>query len=83
MTWAKMRKTEYREGDVINGLTFIREAEPYITPSTKQRVRRALFKCHCGNEFETVIQYVKSGDTKSCGCYRNQQIIGRNTWQNI
>ena len=34
----------------------------------------ALFICpYCGKEFSAVIQYVKSGTTKSCGCLYKKQ----------
>jgi len=32
-----------------------------------------LFKCSCGAKFEAVISNVKSGNTKSCGCYKLSQ----------
>ena len=43
--------------------------------STRRRIW-GLYQCqYCGKEFETVVQSVKSGNTKSCGCqskkYRN------------
>lgn len=55
---------KYTEGELINGLEFIKETE--IT----RKKRRAQFRCFCGNEFETEIGYVKVGDVKSCGCLK-------------
>ncbi len=37
-------------------------------PAGKRTRRKGLYLCHCGKEFETQVQYVKSGGTKSCGC---------------
>lgn len=34
--------------------------------------RRAVFKCYCGNEFETLAAAVKNGNTNSCGCYSRE-----------
>ena len=42
-----------------------------------------LFKCDCGNDKVIVTHAVKSGNTKSCGCYNIEQrsIIGKkNNW---
>lgn len=29
------------------------------------------YKCYCGKEFETIPQLIRTGKTRSCGCYRN------------
>jgi len=62
-----MKRIIYKNGDILNGLIFIQETLPLVSPSRK--TRKAIFKCHCGNEFDTVIRSVISGNTKSCGCY--------------
>lgn len=36
------------------------------------------FRCDCGVEFNTVGNYVTSGRTKSCGCYRSECTAARN-----
>lgn len=64
-------KIIYTPNQIINGLVFIRETEPYINPKTKVETRKALFKCFCGNEFETHINRLKSGHASSCGCFRS------------
>ena len=39
------------------------------TETSKHKATYGLFQCqYCGKEFETNIQSVKCGDTKSCGC---------------
>ncbi len=41
----------------------------YPTETSKQKTTYGLFQCqYCEKEFETNIQSVKCGDTKSCGC---------------
>lgn len=44
--------------------TFIKQ-----TYQDKNWHKYALYECHCGNEFETRMNSVKCGDTKTCGCY--------------
>jgi len=62
-----MKRIEFISGQKINGIEFIKEVPPHESPSRK--TRRALFKCYCGNEFETIIRSIISGNTKSCGCF--------------
>ena len=43
----------------------------FATEKSTQKVRYGLYECqYCGSEFETMVQNVKCGDTKSCGCQR-------------
>lgn len=41
-----------------------------------------LCKCDCGNECEVRSNKLRSGNTKSCGCYRKTFITERNTKHN-
>lgn len=34
--------------------------------------RKAIFKCYCGNNFETFVSSVKNKNTRSCGCLRDK-----------
>lgn len=61
-----MKRVAYCSGEVINGLVFVKESNPRKSPSRVHRA--ALFRCRCGNEFETIIRSVVSGNTRSCGC---------------
>lgn len=54
-----------------NFLTLIKEIEPHITSGGNVH-RKCLFKCDCGNFFETQFSQVKNGNTKSCGCYSRE-----------
>jgi predicted DNA-binding protein (UPF0251 family) len=67
-----MKKIKYKQNQKINNLVFVKEIEPYISPSGEKK-RKALFRCYCGNEFEAHIADVKSNKTTSCGCYKIQK----------
>lgn len=41
--------------------------------TSKQKARYGLYKCHCGNKFEAIINDVKRGHTKSCKCDKNNK----------
>lgn len=62
-----MSKFNYREGQKVNGLTFINEIQQ------KKNHRYAIWKCYCGKQFTTKIESVRNGHTKSCGCYHIKQ----------
>ena len=48
----------------------------YPTETSKQKATYGLFECqYCKKEFETNIQSVKRGDTKSCGCQKCTGLI--------
>lgn len=51
----------------------------YFTEKSKRKYRFGLYKCYCGVEFKTVIRNVKTGQTRSCGCYNRQLIKEINT----
>lgn len=42
----------------------------FPTKISKQKRRYGIYKCHCGFEFIAQTTQVKSGKTKSCGCYK-------------
>jgi hypothetical protein len=49
----------------VSRLTFIRE-------TVSKHPRKGLYGCTCGNKKEIYIASVKSGNTKSCGCYKKE-----------
>jgi transcription elongation factor Elf1 len=52
----------------------------YPTEKSKERKRYGLYKCgFCGSEFRTQTSLVKSGHTKSCGCYNKRRTKETNT----
>lgn len=70
-------RINYKDGDKVGECILIREVLPirYNNPNGKhQDKRRGLFKCKCGNVFETDIISVKCGTTKSCGCYNKERL---------
>jgi hypothetical protein len=55
---------------------FIKQKHGRITiikelPSLNKR-RRVLCKCDCGKVWEVTLRYIKSGQIKSCGCYKQE-----------
>lgn len=67
------------------GETYLKKA----TPSSPQRYRFGIYECqYCNKEFEARTTYIKSGNTKSCGCL-NGDIHGLTshkfyqTWYNM
>lgn len=45
----------------------------YPTETSRQKYRYGLFECqYCKKEFECVVQNVRKGNTKSCGCLQGQ-----------
>lgn len=63
-----MAKKKYiiAPGTQFGTLSFVGDVE---TPP--RTLRRALFKCACGETFETHVASVKAGLTKSCGCLQD------------
>jgi hypothetical protein len=67
-----------------NKLTIIEEIEPIIRLTSKRKVKTRMVKClcDCGNEKILSLSHLKSGNTKSCGCFNIENIIKRNTKHN-
>ena len=64
----------------------------YPTEKSNYKKKYGLYECqHCNKEFESIIQNVKRGFTKSCGCQKNKQKITHgltynkfyNTWKQM
>lgn len=64
-----------KPGTKYNHLTFLREAEPYITPSTKHKITMWVCQCDCENQtiITTRATAVRNGTTKSCGCLQRKK----------
>ena len=52
-------------------LTVIEETSPHIT-SGGSKQRQWVCHCDCGNRTITTTQNLRSGDTRSCGCYEKR-----------
>lgn len=61
-------------GQKFNRLLVIGDAERYISPSG-HRMKRWLCVCDCGNKISVTTNHLKSGHTKSCGCYAKEVSI--------
>lgn len=48
--------------------------------SRYRRWPKHLYRCFCGNEFESLAWPINSGKTKSCGCSRYESLIERNKY---
>lgn len=53
---------EYLYGDIIVGCVFLHEVQSNASP------RKALFRCHCGNDFIARVSAMVGGTLKGCGC---------------
>ncbi len=57
-------KIKYKEGEsVVSNIKYLREY-------SNDGRRKCLFKCHCGVDFIAVLNLIRSGQQKSCGCSR-------------
>lgn len=65
------RPYEPLDGQVFGRLTVLREAE------LRKGHRRYLCLCSCGQEVVVEASHLKSGHTKSCGCYRREKPVER------
>ena len=46
---------------------------------TNPKRRRAEFKCTCGNTVEADVNYVRFLNVTSCGCYKTELLVAKNT----
>ena len=60
-------------GQIYGKLTVIREADKRI----KNKVTWHCI-CECGNEIDVTSNSLRTGNTKSCGCFQKQKLIERN-----
>jgi len=68
------QKVKYNLGDVVGSCIFLEERPIKVIGESKTKRRFALFECSCGKSFEATILQVKNGNTKSCGCLRDNKI---------
>ena len=61
-------------GQKFNRLLVIGDAERYISPSG-HRMKQWLCRCDCGKEIAVTTNHLRSGHTKSCGCYAKEVSI--------
>lgn len=70
------RMFEDLTGQTFNRLTVIRRVEDHIQKSGSKKVSW-LCRCQCGNYCVVASTSLKSGNTKSCGCYKTEEVHKR------
>lgn len=68
----KTNRIKYNVGQLIG-------ASMYLGDIKSDKDRKALFVCECGKLYVAWIHSVKSGVTKSCGCYRKKYMTNKQT----
>lgn len=58
----------------LTGMRFNRLTVVRLFERTQRRRYVWLCKCDCGNMVKTTSEHLKSGHTKSCGCWNNERI---------
>ena len=68
-------KENNSENRTLEKITFIEDlGTMFPTEKSKIKHRYGLYKCgFCGTEFKSIINDVKRGNTKSCGCYQKRR----------
>ncbi len=69
-------------GNTYGRLTVVSRAADYWQPNCKQRMVRWLCLCSCGAQCIVVGAVLKSGHTRSCGCYKRDIISERHLGSN-
>ena len=67
-------KFNYQERIPKTRLCYLREA-----PKVNIKRRRAVFLCDCGAEITTDLNWVRFLNITSCGCYKNEELVKKNT----
>lgn len=63
-----MRSLLVKSGDKYGRFTIIEEVEPHIQPNGKSN-RQFRCSCSCGNERIIHLSSLRTGNSRSCGCY--------------
>lgn len=66
------KPTEINSGDRYGSLIILEEIEPHVHPSGNKS-RRVREQCYCGNEKEYFLNSLRTNDTVSCGCYKQEK----------
>lgn len=69
---AHSRNFKDHTGKKVHRLTFLEFVE-----TTENGCARWKVRCDCGTEFIVIASNVLHGGTRSCGCYRNEQLRKR------
>jgi hypothetical protein len=66
-------KIDIKVGEKFGRLTVIKESEPKIFNSGRKE-RKLLCQCECGNVKDIILNSLRTGVTKSCGCFFSEKI---------
>lgn len=70
------------KGQRFGRLTVVERADDYVYPSSHKHAARWKCLCDCGKYKIIRESSLKSGNTTSCGCYRNDQVTVANKIHN-
>lgn len=59
-------------GEKFNRLTVISQVDDYVSPAGTHYANW-LCECECGNQIQVTTSRLKTGTTKSCGCFKTEQ----------
>lgn len=59
-------------GELYGRVSVLKDLGRYDKNKTGNKQRYVLVKCECGKEFEVIYNSLKTGNTKSCGCYHSE-----------
>lgn len=70
-------RLEIKIGQKFHRMTILREVEPKIKISNGIAKPCRMFECRCdcGNIKVAMLIHLRRGDTKSCGCFKNENIV--------
>ena len=71
-----MRKLLINEGQKFGLLAIVKESKPVSENGINKR--SFLCRCECGNIITVKLYSLTTGNTKSCGCIKQKQLIERN-----
>ena len=72
-------------GQRFGRLTVLERAEDYIKPSGYETTPMWICRCDCGKEVKVQGSNLRSGNTRSCGCLREEVMAGRKyaAWRSV
>ena len=70
-----MSKFKDLTGQRFGKLMVVSRADDYIKPNGNKIIQWRCV-CDCGNEVVVRGEYLRSGDTKSCGCLTSENLVG-------
>lgn len=66
-------------GETHHRLTVLREIEPQFYTPLARWIRKVRVICRCGNERNIYLHALRSGNSKSCGCFKTEVLKKTNS----